>query len=144
MKNKILRKMLSILILFMMLSQSLIPIILADTNDINQIEEKIENSINENILENAVEEKNNITDNIIDNISNDMTDEKITNNDEFFEDRENVENSKEKKEENILEETTELKGINDSVVTLLNERTASSVATTNSSTYFDSEYRLVF
>lgn len=132
MKKEILKKMLSILIFFMILSQFLIPIILAN-------QEETKNSINETetTLENLIEKDNN-TNNILDNeFLNDITDENVNN---IADDKEISENSQEKNndinEKNAIEENSSTES--------LNARTASSVATTNSTTYFDSKYRLVF
>lgn len=143
MRHKILKKMLSILILFIILSQSLIPIILAN----NQVEEKIENSINENetTLENLIEEdNNNATNNIIDNeILNNEIVENVNNNEneENIEEKEIIENNIDITNEDMKEEIIDSE---EDIPNILSARSAGGVATTNNITYFDSEYRLVF
>lgn len=145
MRHKILRKFLSILILFIILSQSLIPIILAN----NQVEEKIENSINENEtkLENLIEieEDNNTTNNIVNNetLDNEII-ENIESSEENIEEKEVVDNNTDINNENTQQEETI--NLEEDVSAVLNAsaRSAGGVATISNTTYFDSEYRLVF
>ncbi len=145
MRHKILRKFLSILILFIILSQSLIPTILAN----NQVEEKIENSINENEtkLENLIEieEDNNTTNNIVNNetLDNEII-ENIESSEENIEEKEVVDNNTDINNENTQQEETI--NLEEDVSAVLNAsaRSAGGVATISNTTYFDSEYRLVF
>ena len=110
MKHQILKKIFSIFILFIILSQSLIPIILA-----NQIE--IENYINSNetTFSNVIQNNNidnNVTNNILDNeFLNNTIDENVSNSEENIEDNETIENNIETNsvnEENILKDNIEL------------------------------------
>ena len=136
MKHQILKKIFSIFILFIILSQSLIPIILA-----NQIE--IENYINSNetTFSNVIQNNNidnNVTNNILDNVSN---------SEENIEDNETIENNIETNsvnEENILKDNIELEEDESDLPLNISTRSASSVATASDTTYFDSEYRLGF
>ncbi len=146
MKHQILKKIFSIFILFIILSQSLIPIILA-----NQIE--IENYINSNetTFSNVIQNNNidnNVTNNILDNeFLNNTIDENVSNSEENIEDNETIENNIETNsvnEENILKDNIELEEDESDLPLNISTRSASSVATASDTTYFDSEYRLGF